>query len=209
MPTVIFVDHLGQEQTVAGAEGGSLLKLCEKADGPVPFHCRRGNCGTCRVELLEGGEALLPPAVHERRVLEIFGHAPHTHRLACQAQVGAGAGVVRVRPLGKRAPRPCSLWVPIGVDAGTRQMQARPPDAGAGEAPTEIRITGASELAVGAVIVATFQPASESRARSVVGKILRVDAEAGADGEARFMTAIHFLEHDATLKSLFPAAVLN
>ncbi len=208
MPTVIFVDHLGQQRTVAAAEGGALIKLCDEADAPVPFHCRRGNCGTCRVVILEGGGELLPAAAHERGVLDIFGLPPPTYRLACLAQMRAGLDTLRLRPLGKRAPRPCSLWVPVSVDAGTRQMRACPSDTGA----LDISITGVSELAVGAVILATFHAPTEAAARSVVGRILRVEADGDGDGDAglrRFMTAINFLEHDATLTSLFPAAAVE
>jgi len=206
VPTVIFVDHLGQQQTVAAAEGGAFVKLCDAADAPVPFHCRRGNCGTCRIAILEGSGELLPAAAQERSVLDIFGLSPQQYRLACLAQMRAGLGILRVRPLGRRAPQPCSLWVPISIDAGTRQMRACP----SGSSSGDIYITGASELVVGAVILATFDPSSEAAARSVVGRILSVDADADGDADPqRFMTTIAFLEHDTTLTSLFQAVAVE
>ena len=56
-------------------------------DAGVPYSCRSASCGTCRCEVLEGGEALAPPELDELEVLEIFGDDPSRVRLCCQAKV--------------------------------------------------------------------------------------------------------------------------
>lgn len=53
----------------------------------VPYSCRAATCGTCRVEVLEGGEALSTPDQYELEVLDIFGDTPDKVRLCCQAKV--------------------------------------------------------------------------------------------------------------------------
>lgn len=53
----------------------------------VPYSCRAATCGTCRVEVLEGVEALSRPDTYELEVLEIFGDTPDKVRLCCQAKL--------------------------------------------------------------------------------------------------------------------------
>jgi 2Fe-2S ferredoxin len=53
----------------------------------VPYSCRAATCGTCRVEVLEGGEALSAPDQFELDVLDIFGDTPDKVRLCCQAKL--------------------------------------------------------------------------------------------------------------------------
>lgn len=205
MPTVIFVDHLGQSQTVRAPEGGVLAKICDEVDSPVPFHCRRGNCGTCRIAVLEGIDELLPAQVSERRVLEIFGLSPQQHRLACQAQMRPGLELLRVTPLGKRGPRPYSLSVPVTLDKASKEIRAFPSDAHA----CDIVITGATELQVGTVVLVTFRLPSEAKSHNVVGRILNIEpvGDVVADTQ-RYTAAIEFREHDEILKTFFePSAI--
>ena len=64
----------------------------------VPYSCRAATCGTCRVEVLQGGEALSRPDEFELEVLDIFGDTPDTVRLCCQAKlVDAAARQVTLR----------------------------------------------------------------------------------------------------------------
>lgn len=58
----------------------------EHPDARVPYSCRSASCGTCRVEVKEGMEALQTPAPEELSVLEIFGDGPEI-RLCCQMRV--------------------------------------------------------------------------------------------------------------------------
>lgn len=56
----------------------------------VPYSCRAATCGTCRVQVLEGGDALSVPDSFELEVLEIFGDTPDQVRLCCQAKLVDG-----------------------------------------------------------------------------------------------------------------------
>jgi ferredoxin len=76
--------------------GGRLLDLCDDHGAPVPFSCRSGSCGTCRIEVIEGETMLDPPGAEEQEVLEIFGDPPG-RRLACLVRVLEGPGLVRLR----------------------------------------------------------------------------------------------------------------
>lgn len=55
-------------------------------EAAVPFSCRSATCGTCRVKVLEGAAALVPPRPEELEVLSLFGDPPEV-RLCCQIQL--------------------------------------------------------------------------------------------------------------------------
>ena len=57
----------------------------------VPYSCRAATCGTCRVEVLEGGDALSKAELDEIEVLDIFGDSPEDVRLCCQTKLVGGA----------------------------------------------------------------------------------------------------------------------
>lgn len=79
------------------AEGARLLDLAdEHPELDLPFSCRAATCGTCRVEVLEGGDALAPAAPEERELLEAFGEPPAV-RLACQAVIIRAVPTIRLR----------------------------------------------------------------------------------------------------------------
>ncbi len=82
------------------AAGTALVDLCDENNAPVPFSCRSASCGTCRIDVLEGATLLEPPRDEELDILDIFGDDPKKRRLACQARVGSGEGLVRVRAVG-------------------------------------------------------------------------------------------------------------
>ena len=100
MPRIEFVGSaLGAKKTVDVPEGGALVDVCDEYLAPVPFSCRSASCATCHIEVLEGAELLEPPEAEERVLLEILTGLPNA-RLACQAQVKPGPGLLRVRPIG-------------------------------------------------------------------------------------------------------------
>jgi 2Fe-2S ferredoxin len=98
--TVEIVQPSGDVVSIDVAARAHVVDVCDAARCGVPFSCRSASCGTCRVEVLAGAE-LLDPAEHdEGEVLAIFGVGAGTsppQRLACQAVVRRGDGVVRLR----------------------------------------------------------------------------------------------------------------
>ncbi|GAB4535376.1 MAG: adenylate/guanylate cyclase domain-containing protein [Roseibium sp.] len=76
--------------------GATLLELSRMNDVPVASVCGgRARCSTCRVRVLEGADALAPPAAAESAVLARIG-ARDDVRLACQIRP---ASDVSVQPL--------------------------------------------------------------------------------------------------------------
>jgi len=64
----------------------------------VPYSCRAATCGTCRVEVVAGGDALSVPDEFELEVLEIFGDTPDKVRLCCQTKlIGSDATQVTLK----------------------------------------------------------------------------------------------------------------
>jgi 2Fe-2S ferredoxin len=99
MPTVIIESREAPTLEVSAPEGGSLADLCDKHDAAVPFSCRGASCGTCRIDVLEGMQELTEPEDEELDILDIFGDKPEKRRLACQAKMKPGAGLLRIRPV--------------------------------------------------------------------------------------------------------------
>lgn len=203
MPTVVFIGPDGRSQAAEAPEGGSLAQLCDAADSPVPFHCRRGNCGTCRVEVLQGAGQLLPPQAPELRLLALLGLPPERHRLACQAQMQAGGAELRLRPLGRKAPRHPSVRVP--VEFGPDAMRVPALATGA----EDILVTGADRLDSGTVILFDFRPPGAPQRRQVMARVSAIEPLGTTpEGHERALVAAELLEDDDLLVSLLPAAAL-
>lgn len=79
-------------------EGGDLLDICDRVLAPIAFSCRSASCGTCHIEVPEGDELLDRPGEEEADLLDLLP-GPPTSRLACQAQVRPGPGLIRIRPV--------------------------------------------------------------------------------------------------------------
>jgi 2Fe-2S ferredoxin len=99
MPRVVFEAPDVQPLTVDAPDGGALCDLIDTKNAPVPFSCRSASCGTCRIVILEGAGELLTPEDEELDLLEVFGATPDKQRLACQAKMKKGLGLLRVRPV--------------------------------------------------------------------------------------------------------------
>lgn len=96
MPTIeVAANRLGPGARADVPEGGRLLDVCDDARAPVAFSCRSASCGTCRVDVIAGAEHLAPPSADELEVLALF-EAAATVRLACQASVLPGPGVIQL-----------------------------------------------------------------------------------------------------------------
>ena len=62
-------------------DGERIREACEEL--AVPFGCRSGFCGTCKIEIIEGAEHLAELTQEEQEM----GNRNRTHRLACQAKI--------------------------------------------------------------------------------------------------------------------------
>ncbi len=69
---------------------GSRIKDAADKLG-VPFGCREGICGTCKIEILEGSENL--NELNEQE--EQMGDRDRNHRLACQCSIKNG--IVKIK----------------------------------------------------------------------------------------------------------------
>lgn len=99
MPRIEFeATGSAREKKVDVPEGGDLLDICDRILAPVAFSCRSASCGTCHIEILEGAELLHAPGEDEADLLDLLEGPPNS-RLACQAQVQAGPGLIRIRPV--------------------------------------------------------------------------------------------------------------
>lgn len=77
-------------------DGGDLLSICDDVLAPVAFSCRSASCGTCHIVILEGAELLEKPNEEEEDLLDLLD-GPQNSRLACQARVKPGPGLIRIR----------------------------------------------------------------------------------------------------------------
>jgi ferredoxin len=97
VPKIEFLGNsIGPAKVVDVAGGGELVDICDHYFAPIPFSCRSASCGTCHVEVVEGAGFLYPPEEPEEELLDILGGEGST-RLACQARVKPGPGLIRLR----------------------------------------------------------------------------------------------------------------
>ena len=100
MPTIEFEGAgLAGDKTAEAPQGGALINICDEVLAPVAFSCRSASCGTCHIQILEGAELLEPAGEDEEDLLDLLDGEKNT-RLACQARVKAGPGLIRIRPVG-------------------------------------------------------------------------------------------------------------
>lgn len=99
MPKIEFLSSAaGGARERDAPTGGPLLDICDEALAPIPFSCRSASCATCHIEVLAGAELLEPPEEAEQDLLDVVG-GPAGSRLACQAIVKPGPGLIRIRSL--------------------------------------------------------------------------------------------------------------
>ena len=84
----------GSEFTTTAKEGDSLVLAAGRGPQPISTGCTDGTCGTCRVDILAGSDALTEVEEHETRTKADVG-VPSDQRLGCHA--GVLGGGVRVR----------------------------------------------------------------------------------------------------------------
>jgi ferredoxin len=97
LPTIEFLGNgFGATKTIEAPDGGALVDLCDEHFAPVPFSCRSASCGTCHTEVLVGIELFTPAEPEEQELLDLLGGGS-TSRLACQAAVRPGPGLIRLK----------------------------------------------------------------------------------------------------------------
>ncbi|MDR1887846.1 MAG: (2Fe-2S)-binding protein [Zoogloeaceae bacterium] len=80
--------------TVTVSAGTRLIEVSEQAGASIVYGCREGECGTCLIKIVSGGENLAEASVLEDEVLKnMLAH--RDQRLACQAQVLGGEIIVK------------------------------------------------------------------------------------------------------------------
>ncbi len=72
------------------ADNSPIAEVCEEAG--VPFACTEGVCGTCVIEIEEGGDNLSPPTQEEE---DFLGSGCCRERLACQCKIQQGTVKIR------------------------------------------------------------------------------------------------------------------
>jgi ferredoxin len=99
VPKIEFLSSMaGSAKEATVPLGGPLLDICDEVLAPIPFSCRSASCATCHIEVLEGADLLEPPEEAEQDLLDVVG-GPQGSRLACQAIVKAGPGLIKIRSL--------------------------------------------------------------------------------------------------------------
>ncbi|HEX6278227.1 MAG TPA: 2Fe-2S iron-sulfur cluster-binding protein [Polyangiaceae bacterium] len=97
MPTIEFVgNRFGATKTIEAPEGGALVDIADEHFAPIPFSCRSASCGTCHTEVLAGAEFFEEPEDAELELLSLLGGSGCS-RLACQAVLKPGPGLVKLR----------------------------------------------------------------------------------------------------------------
>ena len=80
------VHFLAEGLLVEAPVGASLRDVAERSGADIPFGCRSGSCGTCRVRVVRGLGACSPMTAEDRDFLAGLG-APADQRLACRVAV--------------------------------------------------------------------------------------------------------------------------
>ncbi len=83
MPVIKFVS---EKKKFEVEKGKSLREVCEEKNLSLPFGCKDGRCGTCRVKILKGKKDLNALTQIEKNTLQRIGEIKK-YRLACQVKV--------------------------------------------------------------------------------------------------------------------------
>jgi ferredoxin len=93
-PVTLTVVSVKGEETKEAAAESTLLAISGKMKHPIASGCSDSSCGTCRVEVLEGGDNISGSDARERATLKENGY-PSTLRLACRAELVGGSAKVK------------------------------------------------------------------------------------------------------------------
>jgi 2Fe-2S ferredoxin len=84
---VVTESRAGASMKLHVQHGAAVMDACDAAGAPIQFCCRSASCGTCRVEVLRGGDQLVPAGPDELLMLAVFDADPARVRLVCQLRV--------------------------------------------------------------------------------------------------------------------------
>lgn len=76
------------------ADGSRLQDAIDTSGADIPFGCREGNCATCMIEVIDGGENLNAPTSNEQITL-LEEELEMNIRLACQCKVSGGEVTIK------------------------------------------------------------------------------------------------------------------
>ena len=98
---VIFVLPNGEEVEAKAKEGDSLVLAAGRTAYPISTGCTDCSCGTCRIEVLAGGDSLTRELDRETETKK-NNDVPEDFRLACQtAVIGSGVKIRIINVLGE------------------------------------------------------------------------------------------------------------
>ena len=100
MPTIIYVDHEGEERTVDGAVGESVMETALKNDVPgIDADCGGAcACATCHVYVDEAFmEKVGTPGDMEQSMLDFAENVRSNSRLSCQISISEDLDGLRVQ----------------------------------------------------------------------------------------------------------------
>ena len=90
MATITFE---GEGKSCQVERDTKIMVACDQVASSISFGCRRGVCGTCIIDVMEGLEHIAPPGMQEEDTRkEICAKA--NQRMACQARV---RGDIKIR----------------------------------------------------------------------------------------------------------------
>jgi ferredoxin len=84
MPHIKSDDNQFSEDVPYGSEWQQLAEYYENL--PIKFGCRHGDCGVCRIKIIEGQENLTRMGPQEKKTLDLK-QIPEGWRLACQCAI--------------------------------------------------------------------------------------------------------------------------
>ena len=93
-----FIDITIDGHKVELPMNSKLVDIINDYPDIIPFRCKQGICGSCRIEVISGQEFLSPASKTEIDFLNKLGDTPGSIRLACQVDV---AGSVNIRRTSK------------------------------------------------------------------------------------------------------------
>ena len=78
-------------------KGANLLDISHEAPKLIPFRCKQGICGTCKIRIISGLDNLSLPTIEEKKFLQKLDYHGPDIRLACQVKASSH---IEIEPFG-------------------------------------------------------------------------------------------------------------